>query len=113
MLMNHLDILPRQPGIFSTEQISQFDPERLLPFFQRLPQYSQIREEVISPYFPPGSDKNLQRLASKNNAKYMMSTSTVTSMLNHVYYAISNFKSPHFTHLTESYDYEPLKYMMS
>jgi hypothetical protein len=43
----------------------------------------------------------------------MMSTSTVTSMLNHVYYAISNFKSPHFTHLTESYDHEPLKYMMS
>lgn len=43
----------------------------------------------------------------------MMSTSTVTSMLNHVYYTISNFKSPHFTNLTETYDHEPLKYMMS
>ncbi len=42
-----------------------------------------------------------------------MSTSTVTSLLNHVYYAMSNHKSPHFTHLSEAYDHEPLKYMLS
>jgi hypothetical protein len=35
-----------------------------------------------------------------NNSKYMMSTSTITSLMNHVYYAMSNYKSPHFNGLT-------------
>lgn len=42
-----------------------------------------------------------------------MSTSTITSMLNHIYYAISNYKSPHFSGLSEAYDHEPMKFMLS
>lgn len=42
-----------------------------------------------------------------------MSTSTISSMLSHVYYCLSNFKSPHFNGLSESYDREPLKFMIS
>lgn len=42
-----------------------------------------------------------------------MSTSTITSMMNHIYYALSNYKSPHFNGLTESYDHEPMKFMLS
>ena len=43
----------------------------------------------------------------------MMSTSTVSSLLSHVYYTIANHKSPHFYNLSESYDREPLKFMVS
>ena len=39
-LANHLDILPKCPGVFPTESIVQLDKERLGPFFTRLPQYS-------------------------------------------------------------------------
>jgi len=42
-----------------------------------------------------------------------MSTSTITSVMNHLYYAISNYKSPHFNGLTVSYDIEPMKFMLS
>jgi Mitochondrial protein Pet127 len=56
---------------------------------------------------------NLKRIATKHKSKYLMSTSTITAMLNHIYYAISNFKSPHFSGLSESYDHEPLKFMLS
>jgi hypothetical protein len=42
-----------------------------------------------------------------------MSTSTVSSILSHIYYVISNNKSPHFDNLSESYDREPLKFMLS
>lgn len=49
----------------------------------------------------------------KHNAKYMMSTSTVTSLMNHLYYQISNYKSPHFNNLTETFDHEPMKFMLS
>lgn len=43
----------------------------------------------------------------------MMSTSTITPLLSHIYYAMSNFKSPHFTNLSEAYDNEPLKFMLT
>jgi hypothetical protein len=62
-LKNYLDLLPKNPGIFPTESISQFDKQTLHPFFTRLPQYSQINEACISQYHPPGSDKNLLRIA--------------------------------------------------
>ena len=43
----------------------------------------------------------------------MMSTSTVSSVLSHIYYAIANHKSPHFNNFSEAYDREPLKFMIS
>jgi hypothetical protein len=42
-----------------------------------------------------------------------MSTSTISSVLSHIYYCLSNFKSPHFSALSEAYDREPLKFMIS
>ena len=33
--------------------------------------------------------------------------------MSHIYYAMSNYKSPHFNGLTQSYDSEPMKYMVS
>ena len=112
-LANHLDFLPKHPGCYPLESIAQFDKPRLLPFFSRLPQHSQINEECITPYYPPGEDLNLQRLAVQNDCHFSMSTSTCTGILSHIYYAMSNFKSPHFNNLTESYDQEPMKFMIS
>jgi hypothetical protein len=43
----------------------------------------------------------------------MMSTSTVSSVLSHIYYSMSNHKSPHFNDLSEAFDREPLKFMIS
>lgn len=111
-LQNSLDILPKCPGIFPIESICQLD-KRLKPFFSRMPAYSQINEAVIAPYFPPSTDKNLARLAEKAGAKYLTSTSTITSVLSHVYYSLSNYKSPHFNELTQAYDKEPMKFMVS
>ena len=111
-LVNQLDIVIKQPGIYPTSEIVKLDP-KLYTFFNRLPAYSQINEECISPYYPPGQDQNLQRMAAQFGCKYMMSTSTVSSILSHIYYAISNHKSPHFNNLSEAYDREALKFMIS
>ena len=43
-LQNNLDILPKHPGIYPTEAIAQHNPKKLGPFFNKLPQYSQINE---------------------------------------------------------------------
>ena len=52
-------------------------------------------------------------MADLAKSKYMMSTSTITSLLGHLFFAISNYKSPNFAALSTAYDAEPLKYMMS
>ena len=52
-------------------------------------------------------------MATNAGCNYMMSTSTVSSVLSHIYYAISNHKSPHFNNLSEAYDREALKFMIS
>lgn len=56
-LANHLDILIKHPGIFPVEEINKLSKGKLNTFFTRLPQYSQINEECISPYYPPGKDE--------------------------------------------------------
>lgn len=111
-LENKLDLVIKHPGIFPTSEIVKLDP-KLYTFFNRLPAYSQINEDCIAPYRPPGQDPNLQRLATKAGCKYMMSTSTVSSVLSHIYYALSNHKSPHFNNLSAAYDKEALKFMIS
>lgn len=52
-LENKLDIIIKQPGIYPTSEIVKLDP-KLFTFFNRLPAYSQINEDCISPYYPPG-----------------------------------------------------------
>ena len=52
-------------------------------------------------------------MAKDHKCKYMMSTSTVSSILSHIYYSIANHKSPHFNNFSEAYDREPLKFMIS
>jgi len=112
-LGNKLDVVLKQPGIYPTESINHLNQGALGSYFLRLPQYSQINEEAITPYYKPGQDNQLIRLADQYNCKYLMSTSTVSSILCHLYYCMSNFKSPHFNSLSEEFDSEPLKFMVS
>lgn len=111
-LCNDIDIVIKKPGIFPTNEIVKLNPKNYT-FFNRLPAYSQINEQCIAPYNTPGSDKNLKRLAMNHSCKYMMSTSTVSSILSHIYYSVANHKSPHFSNLSEAYDREALKFMIS
>lgn len=112
-LGNDLEKLLPFEGIFPVEEVNKIHKGKLGDFFTRLPQYSEIDESCIPPYHPPSTDPNLLKIADENNMKYIMSTSTVTSMMSHAYFALSNYKSPHFFDLSESYDREPLKYMVS
>jgi len=79
----------------------------------KLPQYSQIDDSCIPPYYPPSQDKRLLQIAEKHKSRFVMSTSTITSILAHMYFAISKYKSPHFNNLSHTYDKEPLKFMIS
>jgi len=111
-LANGLDKILNIPGIFPVESVNRISDGQLGDFFMRLPQYSEIDESCIPPYYPPSQDKTLVKMAKEHECKFCMSTSTITSMMAHMYFAISNFKSPHFNHLSHAFDTEPLKYML-
>lgn len=53
-LENGLDIILKNPGIYPVESINHYTKGKLDTFFTRLPQYSQINESCITPYYPPG-----------------------------------------------------------
>lgn len=111
-LENNLDIVTKYHGVFPMEELTKVNPS-LQKFFSNMPQYTEINEDIIAPYYSPGKDENLRRLTRKYGCEYLMSTSTVSSVLSHIYYAISNHKSPHFSGLSQAFDNEPLKFMVS
>lgn len=111
-LANNLDKVLNIPGIFPVESINRLNEGRLGDFYMRLPQYSEIDEACIPPYYAPSQDEKLMEMAQNYNSKFVMSTSTITSLMSQMYFAISNYKSPHFTNLSEPYDREPLKFMV-
>lgn len=112
-LKNGLDLCLAKPGIVMTETINERMKGKLGKYFSRLPQYSQINEAAIAPYYRPYEDPKLRKLAEEKRSKYIMSTSSISSVLAHLFFTIANFKSPHFNLLSEPYDHEPLKFMVS
>jgi len=67
----------------------------------------------IPPYTPPSQDKLLLKFAKESNIKYVMSTSTISSALSHMYYLFANFRYPDFGIISPIYDNEPKKFMIS
>ena len=112
-LRNGLDICLQQPGVVLTETINDRMKGKLGSYFTQLPQYSQINETAISPYYRPGVDPKLRKLAIEHKSRFIMSTSSISPILSHIFFAMSNFKSPHFANLSEPFDHEPLKFMVS
>jgi hypothetical protein len=52
-LANNLDKVLPHPGIYPTESVNKLNEGKLGDYFTRLPQYSEIDESCIPPYFPP------------------------------------------------------------
>jgi hypothetical protein len=68
----------------------------------------------LDTYQPPTKDSKLISIAKKHNLKYVMSTSTISSVLSQMFFLFSNFRNPNFDFLSsEYYRFEPLKYMIS
>lgn len=85
-LANNLDKILNIKGIIPVESVNRLNQGKLGNFYMRLPQYSEIDESCIPPYHPPSQDPKLLEMAYQNETKYLMSTSTITSIMAHVYY---------------------------
>ena len=76
-----------------------FNQTSLNTVLDALPGINDVTQEELGGYTQPSRDSSLLKKAINHNAKYLFSTSTVTSLLAHLYYCISGFRSPNFAHL--------------
>lgn len=71
-----------------------------------------IEFENFEKYMKPSEDPNLKKMMKSGNFKFSSSTSGISSTLSHFFYKLTNFKSPHFYNLSDTFKDEPLKFMM-
>jgi len=110
-LMHDLMVVVNNPGIYKLESIKDICPSNM-EFLENLPDPDHINFENLENFVPSDKDANLGMIAKKNNLKYVSSTSGIGSLLNHLFYKLTNFKTPHFYNLSEAYEKEPLKFML-
>lgn len=58
---------------------------------------------ALPPYQPPSHDKELIAISKLHNARYCGSTSSMTSLLSHCYFLISNWREPSAYGFSESF----------
>ena len=82
-------------------------------FLKYIPDYEEINLMKIPPYTKPSFDKNLIEYAQTNNAKYLMSTSTISLGLSQLYYLVGNFQNPLMNTISNCYLDFSKKFMIS
>lgn len=82
-------------------------------FLRKIYQPHEVDLSKIPPYVPPSQDELLLKFARESNIKYVMSTSTMSSVMSHLFYVFSNFLHPSFDNISEAYADEPKRYMIS
>lgn len=106
-----LELVVQNPGIYPLDSMKNLHKERL-EYFHDLPQPEQIEFANLERFVNPAKDQNIKALVKKHNLKFASSTSGISPILSHIFYKLTNFKSPHFYNLSSAYSSEPLKFMM-
>ncbi len=112
-LVNGLEEVVKRRCLMPTNAVCSMAGMENSNFFYKLPTPEEIDYDSIGDYIPPSRDTLLRSLAQRNACKYIMSTSTITSLMVHADYLLTMFRSPLFQLLSHEYTEEPLRYMIS
>jgi len=102
----------KNPGIYPLKLLKKIYKNDELHYYENLPTPEMIEFENFEKYMKPSEDPNLKKMMKSGNFKFSSSTSGISATLSHFFYKLTNFKSPHFYNLSDSYKEEPLKFMM-
>lgn len=111
-LAHNLDVILRKPGVYPIESVIPLQKDGG-HFLRNIYQPDDIDLSRVPPYIPPSQDELLMKFARESKIRYVMSTSTISSVLSQLYYLFSFFRSPNFGNISESYMNEPKKFMIS
>lgn len=110
-LANKLDFVVQKPGIYRLSDMKNYIGEQRYDFLKSIPQPDQVDFSQIPPYNPPSTDTKLLDFARKQKCKYLMSTSTISYFLSHLYYSLSFYKEPNFGNVGNFSQKERTRYM--
>lgn len=79
----------------------------------RIPKASEVDTTQYPPYLLPSQDHKSINTALKYKMKYLMSTSTITSVISHIYYLFSNFRVPVYDNIRPDLVQITRNYMIS
>lgn len=99
-------------GIYPLKSLRKIYKNDELHYYENLPTPDMIEFDNFEKYMKPSEDPNLKKMMKSGNFKFSSSTSGISSTLSHFFYKLTNFKSPHFYNLSDSFKEEPLKFMM-
>jgi len=111
-LAHNLDHVVQTPGIYTIDEISKLQPDAG-QYLRKIPNSEDVNFDEIPPYIPPSQDKLLLKFAQESKIKYVMSTSTISSVLSQIYFLFSSFKNPLFENVFEEFENEPRRFMIS
>ncbi|KAI9010417.1 mitochondrial protein Pet127-domain-containing protein [Phycomyces nitens] len=77
------------------------------PFLENITQPSEFNYDAIQPYITSSKDKSLLSMAKEHNKRYLGSTSSVSAVLSHFYFTVSNFKPIDTSILSHDFAKEP------
>eukprot|EP00742_Colponemidia_sp_Colp-10_P002851 GILJ01003045.1.p1 GENE.GILJ01003045.1~~GILJ01003045.1.p1 ORF type:complete len:528 (-),score=70.47 GILJ01003045.1:206-1789(-) len=75
--------------------------QHLTSFLRKIHQPDEINEHAIAPFVPPSQDKTLHEIAVKEKCRYLLSTSSVTASLSHIYFVLSRFRTVDISQFSE------------
>jgi hypothetical protein len=111
-LAHNLDIIVNKPGIYPMEEIAKLQPDSGA-FLKKVYSPQEVDLSKVPPFTPPSRDSLLLKFAQESKIRYVMSTSTISSVLSQIYYLLSSFRNPSFENISEDYQSEPKKFMIS
>ena len=79
-LAHHLDHLVHRPGIYHLDDIKHLQKDGG-KFIKRIYYPHELRNDKIPEYLPPSKDELLLKFARESKIKYLMSTSTISSVI--------------------------------
>ncbi|KAI9305336.1 mitochondrial protein Pet127-domain-containing protein [Cunninghamella echinulata] len=80
------------------------------PYLESITQPDQFDYNAIQPYKTSSQDNLLIKMAEKNHAKFVGSTSSISGVLSHIYYQVSNHRPVDISFLTETFATFPSGY---
>ncbi|PVU96362.1 hypothetical protein BB559_002402 [Furculomyces boomerangus] len=79
-------------------------------FLKKLTQPEDFNYSNLTQFIPPSQDENLHFLAKEHNKKYIGSTSSMTSVMTHLYFLISMGREINTSGFSSAFDDQPSKF---
>ncbi|KAH3901019.1 uncharacterized protein SCODWIG_00460 [Saccharomycodes ludwigii] len=103
-LKHNLEKVLFQPMVIHSLKDDRTKKYNFSPFIEKAVSVGYFNYDAINKYTAPSEDLKLLEIARENNLKFYSSTSSMTGILSHLHFLISNFKKVNLTEITKHFN---------